>query len=112
MNAIQYGESTTRETLPDEVLLRVMRRTDAEQNRHVNLARIADSLESLGRVDAWNSIGRSLSRIADALDRAYPPPTLEVTGAEPAAGLLIPAGAAEDSGVDYDDTKPADWGEA
>ena len=61
---VSYGESTTREGLPDEVLLRVMRRADAEQNRHLNLARIADALSG--------SDGDALDRIAGALDRAYP----------------------------------------
>ena len=76
---MNYGESTTREGLPDEVLLRVMRRADAEQNRHVNLERIADALSGSG--DDSHSLSRravdALVRIADALDRAYPPPELE-----------------------------------
>jgi len=78
-NGIQYGESTTRETLPDEVLLRVMRRADAEQNRYVNLARIADALG--GPDNTSHSLTRrtadALERIADALDRAYPLPVEE-----------------------------------
>lgn len=72
---VTYGESTSRESLPDEVLLRVMRRADAEQNRYISLGRIADALtddEGLRKHLYW--IERSLTRIADALDRAYPEP--------------------------------------
>lgn len=76
MGDLQVGESYTREGLPDEVLLRLIRRADAEQNKHVNLARIADSLDTLS--GTWSDLTQQLQRVADALqgvvrDQALPP---------------------------------------
>jgi hypothetical protein len=94
MSEIQAGESYTRAGLPDEITLRIIRRADAEQNRHVNIGRIADALEK--SVDL-SDVNFYLRRIADALDRAFPIPPVpaaeELPSDEPArneAGLPIP----------------------
>lgn len=122
----RYGESYTRDGLPEEVFLRVMRRADAEQNRHVNTARIADALEAATARDSVKDISVSLGRIAAALDRAFPDETdkaiehLHLKGytvTEPRDpdleygpdGLPIPPWINDESGVDYDDTTDADW---
>jgi hypothetical protein len=107
----KYGESYTRDGLPDEVFLRVMRRADAEQNRHVNLGRIADALgKEDGLQKSFKKIEQHLGRIADALDRAYPEPDEEDDIPRNDAGMPIPPWTGDDGGVDYDDTTAADWG--
>jgi hypothetical protein len=83
---MRYGESMTREGLPDEVLLQIMRRADAEQSRYVNLARIADALENPADSHSVpRQVITALERIADALDRAFPVPAVEEAADDSAA---------------------------
>lgn len=109
--SIEYGESTTRAGLPDEVLLRVMKRADAEQNRHVSLVRIADALgnEHSPAPMAFQSIAVFLGRIADALDRAYPKPPPEEMQYT-ADGLPVPPWLGGESGTGHDDTATPESG--
>jgi hypothetical protein len=114
MTEIQAGESYTREGLPDEILLRVMRRADADQNKHLNLARIADSMEKF--TAAIERLGDQAQRTANILDRAFPVPEEEEAVPDPVArneaGVALPPYILNgEGGVDYDDTTPKDWGE-
>lgn len=110
MSDTQYGESYTRPALPDEVFQRIMRRADAEQNKHVNTARIADALsEFKGSGADLKDISTYLGRIADALDRAFPEPGTDDGVERNEAGLPVPPWIGDRSGIDHDDTTDADW---
>lgn len=109
---IQMGESYTREDLPNEVVLRMLRRADAEQNRYLNQVHIVKQLEKLNSI--VEHLGKSFARTAEALEAVArtlnKPEEPEVETND--AGLPIPPWVDEPSGVDYDDTTPEDFPEA
>ena len=92
-----------------EVTRRIMRRASAEQDRYINLERIANALS-----DSPNTKGveHSLERIADALDRAFPFQESEPEEIKRnAAGMPIPSWAHGPSVVteEIDPDCPPPW---
>jgi hypothetical protein len=87
-----------------------MRRADADQNKHINLARIADTLDGFRGMDL-SLIGHSLGRIADALDRAFPDENTSEPDIQLIDGKLPVPGDVDlsEGGEDYNDTTPEDW---